>query len=95
MSNNYMNKVEEGHADEVIISDIEGNAVASGVKIGSSDFSGSDSHLATESGVKSYADKEMVSKENVTNSLNQSAPSDKLLVSEKAFLEALQIQVVD
>ena len=95
MSNNYMNKVEEGHADEVIIADINGNAVASGMKIGSSEFSGSDNYLATEFGVKSFSDKEMVHKENVTNSLNYSAPSNKLIVSEKAFLEALQIQVVD
>ena len=85
----YMKKVDEGHADEVIISDIEGNAVPSGVKIGSAEFSGSDSHLATGSGVKSYADKEMVSKENVTNTLNSSNPSEKKIVSEKAFLEAL------
>lgn len=90
----YMNKVDEGHEDEVIISDSSGNAVASGVKIGGNEFTGSDSHLATEQGVKNYAEQEMVSKDQVASSMNVTNPSNKL-VSEKAFLEAFQIVIID
>lgn len=91
---NYMTKVDEGHADEVLLSDIEGNAVPSGVKIGGANLTGSDTVLATEQAVKNYAEEEMVSKDQVVSSMNISNPSDKL-ISERAFLEAMQIIVVD
>lgn len=91
---NYMSKVDEGHADEVLLSDFEGNAVPSGVKIGDANFTGSDTVLATEQSVKNYAEEEMVSKDQVASSMNISNPSDKL-VSEKAFLEAMQIIIID
>ena len=91
----YMTKIENPIEGEVLIADAEGNAQSSGVTIGGSNFTGDKNTLATESGVKKFANDNMVSKDNVSSNIDTSNPSDKNIVTEAAFLKAMQINVVD
>ena len=93
--NTKMDKVGADHKDEVIIASETGNAVASGVKVGSATFAetGGESLLATEAGVIDYVTNNAISKAAIVKAgqvpADLSTASDGKVISEKCFLDAL------
>lgn len=90
-----MTKVGTGHKDEVIIADENGDASASGKKVGSGEFNATpnDVTIATEKGVTNYVEGYSVAKANVVASGNMSttvaAASNDKVISEKAIVDAM------
>lgn len=89
--NAKMTKVGTGHTSEVIVADANGDAAASGKKIGSDTFNTTPNAntLATEAGVKGYVDGYAVAKANVVASIDADAASAVKVTSEKAIVDAM------
>lgn len=98
-----MDKVGEGHQDEVIVADVEGNAAASGYKIGSttlnSNATAQKTLLATEAAVtavknevENTAELTYVKLEDViqyADEIDVNNPSPEKVISENALVEAM------
>ena len=90
-----MTKVGSGHEDEVIIADANGDAAASGKKVGGATFNATpnDVTIATEKGVTNYVEGYAVAKTNVVASGDMattvSAASDEKVTSEKAIVDMM------
>lgn len=93
--NAKMNKVETGHADEVIVADANGDAKLSGIKVGGAALSENPdtATLATEKAVKDHVAGYAVAKTNVVAMGNLAttvaAASDEKVASEKAIVDAM------
>lgn len=85
-----MAKVGTGKTGEVIVADANGDASASGKKIGGSTFGSNQTDtLATEAGVVAYVGANVVAKTAVVTALDADAPSDAEVPSESAVVAAL------
>lgn len=85
-----MAKVGTGKTGEVIVADANGDASASGKKIGGSTFGSNQTDtLATEAGVVAYVGANAVAKTAVVTTLDADAPSDAEVPSESAVVAAL------
>lgn len=90
-----MTKVGTGHEDEVIIADANGDAAASGKKVGGATFNATpnDVTIATEKGVTNYVEGYAVAKTNVVASgamaTTVAAASDEKVTSEKAIVDMM------
>lgn len=95
-----MKKVGPGHTDEVIIADTNGDALASGSKIGLERFKDAPDNitLATEKGVTTYVEDNLIIKSNVVVAGNMaesvSGASDDKVISEKAIVDAMTWKVL-
>lgn len=89
--NAKMTKVGTGHTDEVIVADANGDASASGKKLGGESFNATPNAttLATEAGVKGYVDGYAVAKTNVVASIDAASASSVKVTSEKAIVDAM------
>lgn len=89
--NAKMTKVGSGHTDEVIVADANGDASASGKKLGGESFNATPNAttLATEAGVKGYVDGYAVAKTNVVASIDAASASSVKVTSEKAIVDAM------
>lgn len=91
--NTKMAKVETGHTGEVIVAAADGDAAASGKKLGGATFeaSPSGSTMASEAGVVAYTSATYVAKASIATSstISAASPSDELVTSEKAVVDAL------
>lgn len=93
--NTKMAKVGTGHKDEIITADENGDAQASGVKVGGATLSASPnaSTVATEAAVKTYVEGYAVAQADIVTAGNVSttvaAASDEKVVSEKGVVDAL------
>lgn len=91
-----MSKVQPSDAGEIIVASSDGDAEASGVKIGGAAFAGSPdtATVATEKGTVAHVAGYAVAKANVVNSAafaaqNAAGASDDKVTSEKAIVDAL------
>lgn len=90
-----MSKVGTGHEDEVIVADANGDAAASGKKVGGATFNTTpnDVTIATEKGVTTYVEGYAVAKTNVVASGSMAtivaAASDEKVTSEKAIVDMM------
>lgn len=90
-----MNKVGTGHTDEVIVADANGDAAASGVKVGGAALADTPdaATLATEKAVTDYVAGYAVAKTDVvaagSMAATVAAASDTKVASEKAIVDAL------
>ena len=90
-----MDKVGAGHEGEIITADAEGNAAASGIKLGGATLAeqADAATVATEAGVKAYVNGYAVAKTDVVAAgamaATVAAASDEKVTSEKAVVEAL------
>lgn len=90
-----MAKVGTGHANEIIVATTEGDAAASGYKLGGETIStaADAATVATELGVKSYVEGYAVAKSNVvaagSMATTVTAASDAKVTSEKAVVDAM------
>lgn len=90
-----MNKVGTGHTDEVIVADANGDAAASGVKVGGAALADAPdaATLATEKAVTDYVTGYAVAKTDVVAAGSMAtavaAASDTKVASEKAIVDAL------
>lgn len=90
-----MAKVGIGHTGEVIVAAADGDASASGYKVGGAAFAteGGEDLLATEAGVAAYVNSNTVAKTSIVKDGSVAATvataSDDKVVSEKAFVNAM------